>query len=106
MNFTFKLWPSLVAIFMMVTSFQAKKVDDMSNFVPILDDYTLEVMGTKGKSISIAFAQVQYTPTQNVKVRFVQTKGKIYVFEGNAYTSTLTPNYKYIEQVLKLLVHS
>ena len=63
MNFTFKLWPSLVAIFMMVTSFQAKaqtllphfatsdqyggkKVDEMSNFVPILDDYTLEVMGT------------------------------------------------------------
>lgn len=120
MNFTFKLWPSLVAIFVMVTSFQAKaqtllphfatsdqyggkKVDDMSNFVPILDDYTLEVMGTKGKSISIAFAQVQYTPTQNVKVRFVQTKGKIYVFEGNAYTSTLTPNYKYIEQAGNLL---
>lgn len=42
------------ALFATSDQYGGKKVDDMSNFVPILDDYTLEVMGTKGKvSVSL-----------------------------------------------------
>lgn len=87
MNFTFKLGPSLVAIFVMAISFQAKaqtllphfassdqyggkKVDNLSNFVPILEDYTLEVTGTKGQSISIAFAPENMTFPDNVGIDY------------------------------------
>ena len=49
----------------------------LSEFVPSVGDYTLEVQGTTGVPISIAFSNLSYTPTQTGKVRFVQKDGKI-----------------------------
>lgn len=113
MNFTFRLDKSLLAIcLLMASGFQAKAqtllpnfstaddfggkaVSNLGKFAPILGDYTLEVDATAGTPVQIGFAQVSYTPQKSGKVRFVQMDGKIYVFEGNAYTATLTPNYQY-----------
>lgn len=64
---------------------------DLSTFLPSGSNYTLEVQGTVGVEISIAGGVLAYTPTTNGVVRFSQKNGKVYVYEGNVYTATLTP---------------
>lgn len=65
---------------------------DLATFLPSGSDYTLEVQGTVGVEISIAGGVLAYTPTTNGVVRFSQKSGKVYVYEGNVYKATLTPN--------------
>ena len=64
---------------------------DLATFLPSGSNYTLEVQGTVGIQISIAGGVLTYTPTTNGVVRFSQKNGKVYVYEGNAYMTTLTP---------------
>ncbi len=64
---------------------------DLSTFLPVSADYTLEVQGTVGVQISIAGGVLAYTPTANGTVRFSQKNGKVNVYEGNVYKTTLTP---------------
>jgi hypothetical protein len=66
-------------------------VSDLTNFLPSnYFDYSLEVQGTVGTQISVAGAYT-YTPTSNGTVRFVQKSGKVYVYEGSVYKTSLTP---------------
>lgn len=71
--------------------FAGQKVENMDLFVPTTNDFTLEVEATAGTPISIGFSKISYTPESSGKVRFVQQDGTIYVFENNAYATTLTP---------------
>ncbi|MFT3752044.1 MAG: T9SS type A sorting domain-containing protein [Paludibacter sp.] len=64
---------------------------DLSTFVHVEGDYTLEVQGSIGTEISVAGGAYTYTPTINGVVRFSQKAGKVYVYEGNVYKTTLTP---------------
>ena len=78
--------------------FVGQKVENMDLFVPTTNDFTLEVEATAGTPISIGFSKISYTPESSGKVRFVQQDGTIYVFENNAYATTLTPEYSFTEQ--------
>lgn len=82
--------------------FGGTAVTNLSKFVPVIGDYTLEVEATAGTPIQIGFAQVSYTPQESGNVRFVQMSGKIYVFVNNVYAATLTPNYQYTEGTTNL----
>lgn len=64
---------------------------DLTTFLPSGSNYTLEVQGTVGVEISIAGGVLTYTPTTNGVVRFSQKNGKVYVYEGNVYMTTITP---------------
>lgn len=64
---------------------------DLATFLPSIGNYTLEVQGTVGVQISIAGGVLTYTPATNGVVRFSQKNGKVYVYEGNVYMTTLTP---------------
>ncbi|MDO9154924.1 MAG: hypothetical protein Q7U47_14655 [Paludibacter sp.] len=64
---------------------------NLATFTPIEGDYTLEVQGSVGTQISVAEGVYTYTPTVNGTVRFSQKNGKVYVYEGNKYMTTLTP---------------
>ena len=86
---------TILPSFALADDFGGKTVDNLTQFVPTTKDFTLEVNAKSGTPISIAFGEVNYTPTANGLVRFVQQNGKIYVFENSTYTTTLTPNYKY-----------
>jgi hypothetical protein len=72
--------------------FGGSVVSDLSTFSPSIGDYTLEVGGTTGTLISIGNGFISYTPDATGAVRFVQKNGKVYVYEGNAYKTTLTPD--------------
>lgn len=65
---------------------------NLSTFVPVEGDYTLEVQGTVGTEISVAGGAYTYTPTTSGVVRFSQKAGKVYVYEANVYKTTLTPS--------------
>ncbi len=75
--------------------FGGAQVNDLTNFVPSLGDYTLELQGTKGTEIRIAFAGISYTPAETSTVRFTQKEGKVYVFENGLFKTILTPDSKY-----------
>ncbi len=76
-------------------SFGGRSVDDLTLFVPTCNDFTLEAEAKAGNPISIGFSHVSYTPSQDGVVRFVQQDGLVYVFENNAYVTSLTPEYDY-----------
>ena len=65
---------------------------NVSAFTPVTGDYTLEVQGTVGTTITVAGSVYSYTPTTSGTVRFSQKKGVVYVYEGNVYMTTLTPS--------------
>lgn len=69
---------------------------DLATFTPIPGDYTLEVQGAVGTQISIAGGVINYTPTTNPVVRFVQKKGVVYVYEGLTYMTSINPDYSSI----------
>ena len=64
---------------------------DLPAFLPISGDYTLEVQGTAGTQISVADGVYTYTPEATGVIRFSQKRGKVYVYEGSVYKTTLTP---------------
>jgi hypothetical protein len=64
---------------------------NLTTFVPVERNYTLEVQGTAGTQISIAGGVYTYTPAVSGTVRFAQKNGKVFVYEGNVYKTTLTP---------------
>jgi len=64
---------------------------NLATFVPVERNYTLEVQGTAGTQISIAGGVYVYTPTTSGTIRFAQKNGKVFVYEGNVYKTTLTP---------------
>ena len=78
-------------------NFGGQTVENLEQFVPTPNNFTLEMDVTGGTEISLGFSQVGYTPSADGKVRFVQQDGVIYVFENNAYTTKLTPSYNYTE---------
>jgi hypothetical protein len=75
----------------MKTDFGGTVVSDLNSFTPTSSDYTLEVQGTVGTAIVVSGGSYTYTPTTSGTVRFVQFKGKVYVYEGSTYMTTLTP---------------
>jgi len=66
---------------------------DLATFTPIEGDYTLEVVGAVGVQISVAGGFYTYTPTTSGTVRFVQRIGKVYVYEGNTYMTSIIPTF-------------
>ncbi len=64
---------------------------DLATFFPTTSDYTLEVQATAGTQISVAGGVYTYTPEATGVVRFSQKAGKVHVYEGNVYKTTLTP---------------
>lgn len=64
---------------------------DLATFFPTTSDYTLEVQATAGTQISVADGVYTYTPEATGVVRFSQKAGKVHVYEGNVYKTTLTP---------------
>ncbi len=75
--------------------FGGTRLDDLRAFIPNLGEYTLEVQGTQGTEIRIAFAGISYTPAISSTVRFTQKDGKVYVFENGLFKAVLTPNPDY-----------
>jgi hypothetical protein len=73
-------------------SFGGASVTELTAFLPSSDDYTLEVNGTAETEINIGEGLLTYTPTATGIVRFAQKQGKVYVYEGNVYKTTLTPD--------------
>ncbi len=69
---------------------------NISTFTPVPGDYTLEVQGTVGTAISVAGGVYTYAPTTSSTVRFVQKSGVVYVYEGTAYMTSITPSYSSI----------
>lgn len=63
---------------------------DLATFLPVNGDYTLEMQGTAGTPIIVAGGVLSYTPETTGLVRFAQKNGKVYVYEGNVYKTTLT----------------
>lgn len=78
--------------------FGGQNVENLSQFVPTTNNFTLEVDATAGTTVNIGFAHISYTPQQSGTVRFVQQDGIIYIFENYAYATTLIPTYNYTEQ--------
>jgi hypothetical protein len=73
-------------------NFGGLPLTDLNTFVPTTNDYTLEVQGTAGTPIHIAFAGITCTPSTTGTVRFVQYNGQVFVFEnGNCAQLTPTP---------------
>lgn len=83
-------------------SYGAKSVD-ISGFIPLNVDYTVEINGTPNEKIVIKAAHVEYTPQAEGHVRFVQKNGTIYVFEGKEFKTTLTPTYHYSVSDINLI---
>jgi len=65
---------------------------DATTISPVTGDFTLEVQGTSGTLITVSGGYFSYTPTNTGTVRFAQRNGKVYVFEGSNYMSTITPD--------------
>ncbi|MCE1156091.1 MAG: hypothetical protein LWW91_08230, partial [Bacteroidales bacterium] len=63
---------------------------DLAAFLPVSGDYTLEMQGTAGTPIVVAGGVLSYTPETTGTVRFAQKNGKVIVYEGNVYKTTLT----------------
>jgi len=63
---------------------------DLATFLPVSGDYTLEMQGTAGTPIVVAGGVLSYTPETTGTVRFAQKNGKVIVYEGNVYKTTLT----------------
>ncbi|MDR1718172.1 MAG: DUF4978 domain-containing protein [Prevotella sp.] len=79
----------------LLDNFGGEHISDLNDFVPNVGDYTLEVQGTSGTEINIAFANIQYTPTTTTTIRFAQKDGKVYVFENGLFKSILIPSPAY-----------
>lgn len=79
-------------------NFNGQTIENFDLFVPTTGDFTLEVEAMAGTTVGIGFSHVSYVPVQSGNIRFVQQDGVIYVFENNAYATTLTPVYNYTEQ--------
>lgn len=75
--------------------FGGTQIIDLGSFVPSMNDYTLELEGEQGMPITISFAQIEYTPSNSGKIRFVQKEGKVYVFEGGLFKAELIPSPQY-----------
>lgn len=86
------------AVFPYVTQLQSfgGTSADLATFTPIPGDYTLEVQGTVGVTISVAGGVYSYTPTTSGTVRFAQKNGVVYVYEGTTYMASITPDYSTI----------
>lgn len=84
-----------IPYFPLETDFGGTQISDAANFIPNTGDYTLEVQGTAGTEINIAFAGISYTPTASTKVRFIQKNGKVYIFENGVFKNVFTPNPEY-----------
>lgn len=80
-----------------------KVISDLTSFAQTTGDFTLEAKAKAGVAITLKFGNISYTPSADGIVRFVQQAGKVYVFENNVYTSTLTPNYIYSEQKANII---
>ena len=81
--------------FRTANDFGGKTVARPDQFVATTNDYTLEVQATKGKTITVGFGQISYTPCSDGTVRFVQKDGIVYVFENKSYTTQVKPVYSY-----------
>jgi len=86
---TFALHAAVIPYLPPLQSFGGTVVD-LATFSPIIGDYTLEVQGTAGTQISVAGGIYTYTPATSGTIRFSQKNGKISVYEGNVYKTTLT----------------
>ena len=80
-----------------------KVISDLTSFAQTTGNFTLEAKAKAGVAITLKFGNISYTPSADGIVRFVQQAGKVYVFENNVYTSTLTPNYIYSEQKANII---
>lgn len=89
--------------FRMTDDFGGRAVETPGRFVPTTADFTLEVSGQAGIPVCIRSAAVEYTPTTDATVRFVQKDGKVYVFEDKTYQTCLTPQYTYTTEGENLL---
>ena len=75
--------------------FGGEIVENISDFVPTSDDYTLEV-GCKAEStLNIAFAGITYRSHSDATVRFVQKDGKVYIFENKSLKKIEEPALEY-----------
>ena len=77
--------------------FGGQNIENLSQFVPTTNNFTLEVKATAGTTVGIGFAHISYTPTESGTVRFVQQDGVVYIFENNVYVTTQTPQYNFVE---------
>ncbi len=75
-----------------------KTISNLTGFTQTTGDFTLEAKAKAGVPIKLLFGHISYTPTADGLVRLVQKDGQVYVFENNAYITTLTPEYIYQEQ--------
>lgn len=66
---------------------------NLTSFVPVSADYTLEMQGTAGTPIVVAGGVLSYTPETTGTVRFAQKNGKVLVYEGTVYKTTLTATW-------------
>ena len=85
--------------------FGGRQIVDFSAFIPTIGDYTLEVKGKAGIPVEIAFSGIDYTPTENGLVRFVQKEGVIYVFESGTFKTSVVPGPQYITDNNNLILN-
>ena len=75
--------------------FGGELIENISDFVPTSDDYTLEVGCKAENTLNIAFAGITYSPHSDATVRFVQKDGKVYIFENKSLKKIEEPTLEY-----------
>ncbi len=75
--------------------FGGELIENISDFVPTSDDYTLEVGCKAENTLNIAFAGITYSPHSDATVRFVQKDGKVYIFENKSLMKIEDPSLEY-----------
>ena len=63
---------------------------DLNDFPIDEGDYTLEVEGTAGTEIKVSADNLSYTPEKTGTIRFVKSKGIVYVYENAEYAGAIS----------------
>lgn len=80
----------------MKNDFGGSSVNNLANFVPSVEDFTLEVTGAvTGQEINVGDGYFSYIPTTDGVVRFVQkgdlSSNVVFVYENGKYKTKITP---------------
>lgn len=84
---------ALLPYFDTKAALNGNNIENFSNFVQPSGDFTIELKAKANQEIRLGYGGITYTPTSDCLLRLVQKDDIVYVFEGNLYMQSITPDY-------------
>ena len=88
----------VLPIFNTADKLAGRKLTVLDNFVQTTANFSIDAKAKAGVPIELKFGGISYVPKADGVVRLVQKDSKVYVFENDAYATTIIPNYIYTTQ--------